>query len=175
MKSRRWTLALAFILDVVCTNMLKLILEILQKSFYFQLSPGPWELVSCTSDWTSIRQYCSPAANYIIEVDSRNTRIRCEICSKLTVKTLLFWCLYCWLWTYLTPCSSVSIVNFEQVKYWLRSLETKLFKKMAKVLNKDIDGYVSIGNFNPLSANFAKWSNTLKHTLTILWDWRLKG
>ena len=24
-----------------------------------------------------------------------------------------FWCLYCQLWTYLTPCSSVSIVDFE--------------------------------------------------------------
>ena len=26
-----------------------------------------------------------------------------------------FWCLYCELGTYFTPCSSVSIVNFEQV------------------------------------------------------------
>ena len=26
-----------------------------------------------------------------------------------------FWYLYCYLWTYFTPCSSVSIVNFEQV------------------------------------------------------------
>ena len=26
-----------------------------------------------------------------------------------------FWYLYCQLWTFLTPCSSVSIVNFEQV------------------------------------------------------------
>ena len=26
-----------------------------------------------------------------------------------------FWCLYCQLWTYFTPCSTVSIVNFEQV------------------------------------------------------------
>ena len=26
-----------------------------------------------------------------------------------------FWCLYCLLWTYFTPCSSASIVNFEQV------------------------------------------------------------
>ena len=26
-----------------------------------------------------------------------------------------FWCLYCSLWTYFTLCSSVSIVNFEQV------------------------------------------------------------
>ena len=26
-----------------------------------------------------------------------------------------FWCLYCWLWTYFTPWSSVSIVNFQLV------------------------------------------------------------
>ena len=26
-----------------------------------------------------------------------------------------FWCFYCKLWTYFTPCSSVSIVNFEHV------------------------------------------------------------
>ena len=26
-----------------------------------------------------------------------------------------FWCLYCWLWTYLTSFSSVFIVDFEQV------------------------------------------------------------
>ena len=32
-----------------------------------------------------------------------------------------FWCLYCWLWTYFTPCS-VSIFNFEQVNAdWVSS------------------------------------------------------
>ena len=35
----------------------------------------------------------------MFKVNNRNTRTRCEICSKLTI----------------TPCSSVSIVNFEQV------------------------------------------------------------
>ena len=28
-----------------------------------------------------------PAANYILKVNNRNTRTRCEICSKLTIKT----------------------------------------------------------------------------------------
>ena len=33
-----------------------------------------------------------------------------------------FSCLYCELWTYSTPCSSVSVVNFEQVNYgWVSS------------------------------------------------------
>ena len=49
------------------------------------------------------------AGNYMFKVNNRNTRTRCEICSKLTIKkperrSLTF-----------TPCSSVSIVNFEQV------------------------------------------------------------
>ena len=28
-----------------------------------------------------------PAGNYVIKVKNRNTRTRCEICSKLTIKT----------------------------------------------------------------------------------------
>ena len=49
-----------------------------------------------------------PADNCMFKVNIRNTRARCEICSKLTIKTpeRRQW---------LTPCSSVSIVNFEQV------------------------------------------------------------
>ena len=45
----------------------------------------------------------TPAGIYLLKVNNRNTRTRCEICSKLTINTSF------------TPCSSVSIVNFEQV------------------------------------------------------------
>ena len=62
----------------------------------------------------------NPAGIYLLKVNNRNTRTRCEICSTLTVKTperrqshFIFWFLYCERWTYLTPCSSVSVVNFE--------------------------------------------------------------
>ena len=41
-----------------------------------------------------------PGTNYLLKVNNRNTTARCEICSKLTIRT---------------PCSSVSIVNIEQV------------------------------------------------------------
>ena len=41
-----------------------------------------------------------PAGIYLLKVNNRNTRTKCEICSKLTINT---------------PCSSVSIANFEQV------------------------------------------------------------
>ena len=60
-----------------------------------------------------------PAGNYMFKVNNRNTRRRCEIYLKLKV-----WCLYCFLWTYITPCYSVSIVSFEHVNagwvcsYW---------------------------------------------------------
>ena len=66
----------------------------------------------------SIKLY--PAGIYLLKVNNRNTRTRCEICSKLIIKyqnnaLASFRYLYCWLWTYFTPCSIVSIVNFEHV------------------------------------------------------------
>ena len=41
-----------------------------------------------------------PAGNYMFKFSNRNTRTKCEICSKLTIKTperrqASFWCLYC--------------------------------------------------------------------------------
>ena len=58
------------------------------------------------------------AAVLLLKVHNRDTRKRCEICSKLATKILewtLFKCFYCWLSTYFTPFSSVSIVQFKQV------------------------------------------------------------
>ena len=44
-----------------------------------------------------------------------------------------FWCLYCYFWTYFTPSSSVSIVNFEQINAgWVVYLKHK--KKRCKLL-----------------------------------------
>ena len=42
-----------------------------------------------------------PVGIYLLKLNNRNTRTRCEICSKLTME--------------LIPCSSVSIVNFENL------------------------------------------------------------
>ena len=52
---------------------------------------------------------------YLLKVSNRNTKTRCEMCSKLTIKTpeLRNGVLIIQFWTYFTPCSSVSIVNFE--------------------------------------------------------------
>ena len=32
-------------------------------------------------------EYITPAGTYLLKVNERNTRTRCEICSKLTIKT----------------------------------------------------------------------------------------
>ena len=80
-----------------------------------------------------------PVGNYMFKVNNKNTRARCVICSKLTIKT---WCLYCKLWTYFTPVSSVSVGNFEQINVdWVYTYGTPL-KGLFKVFFK------LFGNFN---------------------------
>ena len=39
-----------------------------------------------------------PVNNHMFKIDIENTRTRCEICSKLIIKTPQFF-FYCWLWT----------------------------------------------------------------------------
>ena len=66
-----------------------------------------------------------PADYYLFKVNNRNTTTRCEICSKLTIKKperrhsvnviLVSLLLTLNIFNTLTPCSSVSIVKFEQV------------------------------------------------------------
>ena len=52
---------------------------------------------------------------YLFKVNNRNTRKRCEICSKLTIKT------------YFPSFSSVSIVDFEQVNVGWESIVLELY------------------------------------------------
>ena len=58
-----------------------------------------------------------PAGIYLLKVNNRNTRTRCEICSNLTIKIPVgrSGIFIVKLWTYFTPCSTVSIVDFEHV------------------------------------------------------------
>ena len=53
-----------------------------------------------------------PAGNYMFKVNNRNTRTKCEICSKLTIKTpeRRQWRLYC---------PGVFIVNFEHISHFV--------------------------------------------------------
>ena len=85
-----------------------------------------------------LRKNSFPAGIYLFKVNNRNTRTRCEICLKLTIKTperhpkltiktlerrqwrrsglFIFTPCSTHMFTpYFTPCSSVSIVNFEQL------------------------------------------------------------
>ena len=65
-----------------------------------------------------------PAGIYLLKVSNKNTRKRCEIWSKLTIKT------------YFTPYSTVSIVNFEHViAGWVR-LFLKLYDEIFLMSNK---------------------------------------
>ena len=47
-----------------------------------------------------------PAGNYMFKVNNRNTRTRCEICSKLTIKKNDAW-----------RHSGIFIVNFEHISH----------------------------------------------------------
>ena len=75
-------------------------------------------LLKFTNNVTGTIDY--PVGIYLLKFNNRNTRARCEICSKLKIKTPVSFLLTR---THFTPCSSVSIVNFEQViAGWVKSL-----------------------------------------------------
>ena len=84
---------------------------------------------------------CYPAGNCMFKVNDRNTRTRCDICSKLTIKTpeRCQWCRRCVLLLTLnivTPCSSVSIVNFEQANTgWVTTVKYSTIKYSAVTLH----------------------------------------
>ena len=71
---------------------------------------------------TSTSKDFSPFAvgNYMFKVNNRNTKTRCEIYSKLTIRTL-------------ERCSSVSIVNSRQV-----NASYDLDQPQDKVIEKDV-------------------------------------
>ena len=52
-----------------------------------------------------------------------------------TKSMTLFWCLYCKLWTYCTPFTSVSIFDIEQIDiFWSRSIDKYFGQKPQKFL-----------------------------------------
>ena len=62
----------------------------------------------------------SPVGIYLLKVNHRNTRARCEICSKLTIKTSerRHWRrsgVFIVNFEHISPCSSISVVNFENI------------------------------------------------------------
>ena len=74
---------------------------ILPRCIFVSLS-----LTTCLCDCLIFFCFPNPVGMYLLKVNNKNTRARCKICSKLTIKTPE---------RRHTSCSSVSIVNFEQV------------------------------------------------------------
>ena len=62
-----------------------------------------------------------PANIYLFKVNKRNTRKKCEICPKLTIKTpeQRQRCLYFKLWKYFTSFSKASIVELNRYFCWV--------------------------------------------------------
>ena len=57
-----------------------------------------------------------------------------------------FWYLYCWLWTYFIPFSSVSIVNFEQVNAGWESVQVTVCGKALTGKNTENDNSLQTRN-----------------------------
>ena len=88
---------------------LLLILKVFSKIFNEFIHD--WKLAYEDVEW---RHFDVQAGSYLFKVKNGNTRASCEICLKLTVK-IPKRCQNDASGVYFTPCSSVSIVNFEQL------------------------------------------------------------
>ena len=51
------------------------------------LQDGPGAICECDPGHSGKRCQGNPLGIYLLKVNNRNSRIRCEICSKLTIKT----------------------------------------------------------------------------------------
>ena len=66
-----------------------------------------------------------PVSIYWFKINNKNTRIMCEICSKLSIKIQEQ---HQWHGTDFTHCSGVSIINFEQVNVgWVVTMFTIMY------------------------------------------------
>ena len=88
-----------------------------------------------------------PGNIYLYKGNNRNTRKRCEICSKLIIKTSGVFIIN---FEQLTPFSSVSIVDFEQINVSRVNELTYLIPVFYKSLSKDITKQFFSQFFNPL-------------------------
>ena len=79
-----------------------------------------------------------PLKIYTLKVDDRSTRKRCQICSKLTIKTSerrqwRLFCLYFGLWGYFIPFYIAFFVYLEQVNvFWVESCSSMFRKTNAE-------------------------------------------
>ena len=120
-----------------------------------------WKIGICgyllnASTWSQIKNNGFPASNFMFKVNSRSTRTRCEMSSKLTIKTseVRHWRRF-----------GAFIVNLEHIShlalvlllltlnsYMPAGLSLKLFKLLLKVY---------LTNFMPLLAFYIPWKHQL--------------
>ena len=87
-----------------------------------------------------------PTGIYLLKVNNRNTKARCEICSELTKKTPER--------RHFTPCSSVSTVNFNYViDNWDLHTDFSAIKVMCKA--RLLFRVITCGTFLPVF--FLEW------------------
>ena len=84
----------------------KILLTSFTKCSIFNISLGFENTHEDSTFFTHVIRIPTPAGNSIFKVNNRNTRKRCEICSKLTIKTSE--------WNH-RRYSSVFIINFEHI------------------------------------------------------------
>ena len=87
---------------------------------------------------------------------------------------------YCIYFKYICGLIFLALVTQQLNCLWILKIQqNRSHHKVLQIIREIIRDV-----FNPLSANVAKWSNTLKHfvadelflvCLTILWGWRFKG
>ena len=91
-----------------------------------------------------------PVGNYMFKVNNRNTRARCKICSKLTIKTpeRRQWRrsgVFIDNFEHFTPCSKVPIINFEKVNAGWDG--TRLSKCIRRVYRRFLEKTIIISGF----------------------------
>ena len=116
---------------------------------------------SCILNYFGLLNFLTffPAGIYLLKVNNRNIRTRCEICSKLTIKATvnvvlvsllltlnifhtLLYCFYCWLWAVKCPlCLFLPRLGvFSQLKFTCATSAIETLEKMwnmFKVNNKN--------------------------------------
>ena len=118
---------------------------------------SPFKCITCIKNYSFIGAFwiSSKHFEYLIFLYTINptSRSKYPACIYL-LKVNPFWCLYCYLWTYFAPCSSVSIVNFVQVNAgWV-----SVILKLAWFLF--IPGMIKLGSEN-FSVTYLKFNNYL--------------
>ena len=114
------------------------------------------------------------AGIYMLKVNNRSTRTRCEICSKLTIKIpeRRHWRL----WTNFTPCSSVSIVNFEHViagsvfrMYKMKALARNVL--MQKFMYRHLNVPVLCWTCSKFKIKTSEWHHLASLWYVYCWLW----